>query len=186
MDAGVSDMEVETSKTSVEEKKPEKVSRRRTAEYVWNRIPRDPYWALPKYFHIRTKLAERVKLEPNACQKLIIDAYLRQLKDGKPIRLIILKPRQTGSSTVCEALTYGRTATQRDIEGVLVAHDLDGAENLLVLVIAARRGMRKRLRSCPDIGWDASEPVINDADLIRKRETRKRQQLETARSKGLI
>ena len=131
MDAGVSDMDVEESKVSVEEGKPKKVSRRRTAEYVWNRIPRDPYWALPKYFHIRTKLAERVKLEPNACQRLIIDAYLRQLKAGKPIRLIILKPRQTGSSTVCEALTYGRTATQRDVESVLIAHDLDGAQNLM-------------------------------------------------------
>lgn len=97
----------------------------------WQQIRRKPRKAFPRYFSIKNKAAERIPLKPNATQRLILDAYEQQRNAGKPVRLIILKARQTGSSTICEGLIYSQTGTDTDVESLIVAHDLDSAAHLL-------------------------------------------------------
>ena len=99
----------------------------------WREIKNDPRAAAPKYFKIRNKEAQRIALKLNACQRLIMDAHDRQRKAGKPVRLIVLKPRQTGSSTVCEELLFSQTATKRDVESLIIAHDKDSSATLLTI-----------------------------------------------------
>lgn len=45
-----------------------------------------------------------VPMIPNNTQKMVLDAYFEQKQSGKPVRIIILKGRQQGSSTICGAI----------------------------------------------------------------------------------
>ena len=51
-------------------------------------------------------------------------------KEGKPVRLLILKARQLGISTFSTAYTYHRCATNFYNKAMIIAHDLDSSNNL--------------------------------------------------------
>jgi hypothetical protein len=63
-------------------------------------------------------------------QQRLVEQSLEDLVDGKPVRYIILKARQMGISTVIEALCYWWTATHKNINSAIVAHEKDAAVNL--------------------------------------------------------
>jgi hypothetical protein len=56
---------------------------------------------------------------------------MRQLKAGRPIRIICLKPRQIGLTTIFEAILFSRTATAPNVESLITAHDKDSAQHIL-------------------------------------------------------
>ena len=51
-------------------------------------------------------------------------------EQGKPIRIIILKARQMGFSTLTEALIFKRTATKHNVNSGIVAHKEEATTNL--------------------------------------------------------
>lgn len=55
---------------------------------------------------IQNKRQELVPLEPNLPQQMFYDEYRRQEEAGRPVRIIILKARQMGFSTMTSALFY--------------------------------------------------------------------------------
>lgn len=59
----------------------------------------------------------------NQEQEIIVTEVVRCLRAGLPIRLILLKDRQIGVSTVIEALIYWWTATHKNQQSKIVAHD---------------------------------------------------------------
>ena len=79
---------------------------------------------------IRTKDARIVPLRLNPAQERLYAALEQQRAAGRPMRVIILKARQLGFSTLAEALIFQRTATQENVNSLVVAHREDSTANL--------------------------------------------------------
>lgn len=97
---------------------------------------REPREYIERFLKIRTKDSRIVPLKLNAAQKRLYSEIERQRKAGKPVRIIILKARQMGFSTLTEALLFQSTATRYNVESLIVAHDEDATGQLF--------GMSKR------------------------------------------
>lgn len=66
----------------------------------------------------------------NQEQEIIVNEVVRCLEENRPIRLILLKDRQIGVSTIVEALIYWWTATHKNIQSKIVAHDTVTSQKL--------------------------------------------------------
>ena len=66
----------------------------------------------------------------NSAQKRLYDCIKQQQAEGKPIRIIILKSRQMGFSTLTEALIYYKTATRSNVNSFIITHKDDATTNL--------------------------------------------------------
>lgn len=84
-----------------------------------------------KCFHIKTKDGEVKTLELNKAQRLLIEAANRQLSQGKPVRIIVLKARQMGMSTVIEAYLLWRMLRQGNVNALEIAHEKEAASYIL-------------------------------------------------------
>lgn len=66
----------------------------------------------------------------NQEQEIIVAEVVKCLEEKRPIRLILLKDRQIGVSTIVEALIYWWTATHKNIQSKIVAHDTVTSQKL--------------------------------------------------------
>lgn len=85
---------------------------------------------MEKNLYIRTKKARVVKLKLNRAQVRLLEALKKQDAGGRPMRVIVLKARQLGFSTLAEALIFARTATAPNVDSLIVAHREDSSANL--------------------------------------------------------
>lgn len=79
---------------------------------------------------IRTKSGAVVPFRLNAAQQKLYAVAKRQQDEGKPVRIIILKARQLGFSTLTEALLFHACATRANVNALVVAHREDATANL--------------------------------------------------------
>ena len=79
---------------------------------------------------IKTKSGTVVPFRMNDAQRKLYAVAKRQQDDGKPVRLIILKARQLGFSTLTEGLIFHACATRRNTNALIVAHREDATANL--------------------------------------------------------
>ena len=63
-------------------------------------------------------------------QMELIKMVAEDLATGRPIRYIVLKARQTGMSTLIEAMGYWWTSTHRFTTTVIIAHEKEATKNL--------------------------------------------------------
>ena len=82
------------------------------------------------FLKIRTKTGAVIPFCLNPAQQKLYDAARRQQEAGRPVRLIILKARQLGFSTLTEALIFHACATRPGVNGLIVAHREDATANL--------------------------------------------------------
>jgi len=61
---------------------------------------------LVRRLSIRTKQQTIERLEPNWAQTELLDAVRSKYESGQPVRVIVLKARQLGISTISEALMF--------------------------------------------------------------------------------
>lgn len=88
----------------------------------------DPLWLVEKgYLSIKTKKSGIVRLVPNNIQKRFIEKVRECLRLRKPIRMLVLKARQLGISTIIEAIIYSFTSNKNGINSCVIADDIDGA-----------------------------------------------------------
>lgn len=80
--------------------------------------------------YIQDKQGILTRFKPNNIQRQIVEYVIQCLEEGVPIRLIILKARQEGVSTIVEALIYWYTATHKNVTSKIVSHDRESAYNL--------------------------------------------------------
>ncbi|MDU8674261.1 hypothetical protein [Paenibacillus polymyxa] len=66
----------------------------------------------------------------NDAQRTFVREVFRQIEAGKPVRIIILKARQMGFSTVTEALIYYFTSLQEAKNAFIVPQSSDASNNL--------------------------------------------------------
>lgn len=97
---------------------------------TWRAIQADFYLYCEKNLRITNKQGELVKLRPNFAQRKLVDAVMKDLAHGRPVRYIVLKARQMGLSTIIEALCYWWTATHRYVSSAIVAQDSEAAGNI--------------------------------------------------------
>lgn len=79
---------------------------------------------------IKTKENKIVPFILNEPQDKLYHIIKRENDAGRPIRLIILKARQMGFSTLSEALIFHRTATKENVNSMIIAHKEDATTNL--------------------------------------------------------
>lgn len=69
-------------------------------------VLRDAKKYIEAFLCIKTKESEIVPFRLNSAQRRLYECIKEQQAAGKPIRIIILKSRQMGFSTLTEALIY--------------------------------------------------------------------------------
>lgn len=79
---------------------------------------------------IRTKSGAIVPFKLNAAQRKLYDVARSQQESGHPVRIIILKARQLGFSTLTEALIFHACATRPNTTALIVTHREDATANL--------------------------------------------------------
>lgn len=79
---------------------------------------------------IKTKTGAVVPFRLNDAQRKLYAVAKRQQDAGKPVRLIILKARQLGFSTLTEGLIFHACATRKNVNALIVAHREDATNNL--------------------------------------------------------
>lgn len=91
---------------------------------------RDQRWYIENALKIRAKSGKVIPFRLNAPQRKLYAAAQAQRKAGYPVRLIVLKARQMGFSTLTEAMLFQDTATRFNVNSLVVAHKDDATANL--------------------------------------------------------
>lgn len=91
---------------------------------------RDSRTYIENFLKIKTKSGTVVPLKLNKPQRELMGIVEELRAEGKPVRIIILKARQEGFSTMTEALIFHGAATRRNVNALIVAHREDATSNL--------------------------------------------------------
>ena len=94
------------------------------------KIKNDFEFAAENLFRIRDKSGEDVPLKINIAQKRLLAIYKKQQEENKPVRIIVLKARQMGISTITEALIFHRETFATNRNAAIIAHEKDASNNL--------------------------------------------------------
>lgn len=79
---------------------------------------------------IRDKRQKLVQLKFKPAQIALYEAIKKELQEGRPPRIIVLKGRQQGISTITEALMFQDSATRPMVNTLIVAHRDDSTAAL--------------------------------------------------------
>lgn len=85
---------------------------------------------IENFLMIRNKENRLVQLKLNEPQKKLYAAIKAQHEAKRPVRIIILKARQEGFSTMTEAVMFHATATKKNVDSMVIAHKEDATANL--------------------------------------------------------
>ena len=80
--------------------------------------------------YIKSKDKKLIKLRFNQAQNLIYERIRKIKKEGRAIRVIILKARQEGVSTFCEAMIFESTVDNSNVNSLIVAHEPESTEEI--------------------------------------------------------
>jgi len=94
-------------------------------------VEKDPLFLVEGGFlTIKTKLGEIHKLKLNKVQSIVLDRIKNCFRHNKPVRLWILKARQTGISTLVEAIVYAFTSQKEATNSLVISKDIDSSNYL--------------------------------------------------------
>ena len=85
---------------------------------------------IEEFLKIKTKDSQISSFKMNKPQLKLYNLLKKQSEEGKPQRVIILKARQMGFSTLTEAILFKRTATRANVTSGIIAHKDDATTNL--------------------------------------------------------
>ena len=91
---------------------------------------RNPKKYVEHFLKIRDKRGKLINLKFKPAQAKLYDIMKREHDAGKPVRIVILKARQLGFSTVIESLFFQDAATRELVRTLIVAHTADATANL--------------------------------------------------------
>ena len=86
-----------------------------------------------EFLKIKTKQGKIIQFHLNIAQKRLYEIIKSEQKAKKPVRIIILKARQLGFSTLCEALLFYSSATREGVNSLIAAHREDSTANLFAM-----------------------------------------------------
>lgn len=114
---------------------------------------------LIRQLKIQRKDLQIVPLEPNWAQKQFLEAAARQMAESGRVRLIVLKARQLGISTLSQALLFQLAFLHPGYKGLVIAHEVPASQNLLAMThrywdnYPFKRLYTPKSLSKNDIGW---------------------------------
>jgi hypothetical protein len=79
---------------------------------------------------IKTKKRQLIRFKLNKGQKKIHDVIQKLRDEHKPVRIIILKARQIGASTLIEGEIFHDTANNENVTSLIIAHDKESTQHL--------------------------------------------------------
>jgi hypothetical protein len=82
------------------------------------------------FLKIKTKDNEIESFKLNEPQQKLYNIIKHEAEQNKPIRIIILKARQMGFSTLTEAVIFHRTVNKKNVSSLIIAHKDDATANL--------------------------------------------------------
>ena len=82
------------------------------------------------YLKIRDKSGNIIDLKLNEPQMKLYNVIKEQKQAGKPVRVVILKARQLGFSTVTEGILFKETATKFNVNTGIITHQDEATTNL--------------------------------------------------------
>ena len=85
---------------------------------------------IENFVKIRDKSGMIVDFKLNEPQQRLYDIIKKQKEEKKPVRIIILKARQMGFSTLTESILFKETATKFNINTGIIAHKEEATTNL--------------------------------------------------------
>lgn len=85
---------------------------------------------IERFIKIRDKSGKIIDLKINQGQQKLYDAIKRQAQEKKPIRIIVLKARQIGFSTLTESVIFKNTATKFNVNAGIITHKEEATTNL--------------------------------------------------------
>ena len=120
---------------------------------------------IEKYIKIRDKAGKIIDLKINQGQQKLYDAIKKQNEEGKPIRIIVLKARQIGFSTLTESIIFKNTATKFNVNAGIITHKEEATTNLF--------NMSKRMydflqKWTEEFGTDVQKGYFADKEYLLK------------------
>ena len=91
---------------------------------------RDMSAYIPQFLKIRTKSGALAPLRPKPAQQMLLDIIRRERAAGRPPRILILKARQLGLSTITEGVMFHDSVTGKLVQTLIVAHRDDSTTKL--------------------------------------------------------
>ncbi|WP_291367721.1 hypothetical protein [Acetobacter sp. UBA5411] len=101
-----------------------------TVARVLKRLKNDFRYYAPRILKIRTKDAEIKPLVLNPAQAIFLDHVERQRRELGYVRIIVLKGRQQGISTVINGCLYQQTSMNEATKSLVVAHKAESTSAL--------------------------------------------------------
>lgn len=89
------------------------------------------FYPLIRQLKVVDKNASLVPLEPNWAQQQYLAEVHTQINAGRPVRVIVLKARQLGISTITEACLFSLAFLNDRMRGLIVANEVDNSQHLL-------------------------------------------------------
>ena len=85
---------------------------------------------IENFLFIRTKDNRIVPFVMNEPQNRFYETIKKRWNAGKPVRVIVLKARQMGFSTLAGGLVFWATATQSNVDSMFIAHKDEATANI--------------------------------------------------------
>ena len=114
-----------------------------------------PHYA-EKCLKIRPKAGGLIPFKLNRVQRHIHEAIERQLKDTGKVRMLILKARQPGCSTLVEGRYYHKVVHRFGVRAFILTHKQEATDNQPSLASARRAGLRRSIANL----WAAAVPAL--------------------------
>ena len=91
---------------------------------------RNPRTYCETFLKIIDKQQELVPLHFKPAQTLLYEVIREEHAKGKPVRIVVLKGRQLGCSTMIEGIFFADSATTPNASTLIMAHDDDATKHL--------------------------------------------------------
>ena len=110
------------------------------------------------YIKIRNKAGQIIDFKFNEPQQKLYEVIKEQKRLKKPVRIIILKPRQTGISTETESIVFKETATKFNVNSGIITHLEEATNNMFA--------MSKLMYDCLPLEMKPSIKKSNAKELV--------------------
>lgn len=116
----------------------------------------------------------------NREQDMVVTEFERQYDLNRPVRLIVLKARQMGISTVIEAIMFCMAFLFERMRGMVIAHEIDSAQRLLSITdnywetYPHRRLYTNKYQSRNELAWVETKSSIKIATAANVKAGRSR------------
>lgn len=121
---------------------------------------------IEEFIEIVDKSQNVVPFKLNKAQEMIYNVIAEEYKKGKGVKIIILKARQIGSTTLGAGILLSRTATKNNVSSSIIAQDGDATRDILKKVKFMHESLPEYIRPTLKAS-NANEIVFNDEAISK-------------------